>query len=175
MNHRLFSRLQPASPGVLGRRSLLLLIPCLIVAGALHGQEPPKADALPPGVEAFGGHHYLLVDEVEDLSWDVAKKQCEDWGAHLVVVTQADEAAFIAKLCDKRYMYLGASDAAEEGVWAWVDGSEWDFTHWYKGQPNDYAGGENYLATYDRGEWVDVDGSGDEFWMPTGYICEWDR
>ena len=126
-----------------------------------------------PGVEAFGGHHYLLVDDVEDLSWDKAKQQCEDWGAHLVVVTQAAEAAFIAKLCDERYMYLGASDAAEEGTWVWVDGSEWDFTHWHKGQPNDYAGGENYLATYDRGEWVDVDGSGDDFWMPTGYICEW--
>ena len=40
---------------------------------------------------------------------------------------------------------------------------------------NDYTGAENYLATYDGGKWVDVDVSGDDFWMPTGYICEWDR
>ena len=44
-----------------------------------------------------------------------------------------------------------------------------------KGQPNDYSGSEDYLATYDGGEWVDVDHSGAGFWMPTGYICEWDR
>ena len=42
-----------------------------------------------------------------------------------------------------------------------------------EGQPNNYGGDENYLATYDGGEWVDVAVSGDDFWMPTGFICEW--
>jgi hypothetical protein len=43
------------------------------------------------------------------------------------------------------------------------------------GQPNDYGGSEAFLATYDDGEWVDVEGKGEAFWMPTGFICEWSR
>jgi hypothetical protein len=44
-----------------------------------------------------------------------------------------------------------------------------------KGQPNNYGGNEHCLATYDGGEWVDVADDGNGFWMPTGYICEWER
>lgn len=161
--------------GVLLSAALLLPLLPSCLAAAPAGEPAKPADAPPPDARAFGGHHYLLVDKVEDLSWVKAKQQCEDRGAHLAVVTTAEEAAFVTTLCDGRYMYLGASDAAKEGTWVWVDGSAWQFTNWLDGQPNDYTGAENYLATYDDGEWVDVDGSGDDFWMPTGYICEWDR
>jgi hypothetical protein len=41
------------------------------------------------------------------------------------------------------------------------------------GQPNNYGGEENFLATYDGGEWVDVADEGSGFWMPKGFICEW--
>jgi len=155
-----------------GRVVLVLTAACAFTA-ALASDAKPAAP--PAGAAVHGGHHYLLVDEVEDLSWDSARTRCEQQGGHLAVVTDAEEAAFIAGLCDGRYMFLGASDADEEGRWSWVDGSDWEFTHWMKGQPNDYTGSEDYLATYDGGAWVDVDGSGDDFWMPTGYICEWDR
>ena len=128
---------------------------------------------IPKEAAAYDGHHYLLVDEIEDLSWSLARKECTDRGAHLAVVTSLEEAEFITSLCDGRYMYLGATDEANEGTWNWIDGTEWDFAYWLEGQPNDYSGHENYLATYDDGEWVDAEGSG--FWMPTGYICEWDR
>ena len=151
----------------------------LAVAGALSGAlcvvAGAEVPALPEGAVAFGDHHYTLVDEVEDLSWAGARDRCAADGGHLAVVTSAEEAQFIADLCDGRYMFLGASDEAEEGTWAWVDGTEWSFTHWMDGQPNDYTGEEDYLATYDGGQWVDVDASGSDFWMPTGYICEWDR
>jgi len=93
----------------------------------------------------------------------------------LAVVTDEEEAAFVAGLCDGRYMYLGATDRDEEGTWTWVDGTPWDYTNWMDGQPNDYNGEEDYLATYDDGEWVDVSVSGSGFWMPTGFICEWSR
>ena len=147
----------------------------LALATAAAGTDGAADSALPADAVAFGGHHYELVDEVEALSWSGAKRSCEERGAHLAVVTDADEAAFIAALCDGRYMFLGASDAGTEGEWRWVDGSAWDYTNWMAGQPNDYSGAEDYLATYDDGAWVDVDAKGDDFWMPTGYICEWDR
>ena len=146
------------------------------LAVALAAETTPPGPPPPPedSVE-FGGHHYRLVDKVEELSWTTARQTCKADGAHLVTIAGADEAAFIAKLCDDRYMYLGASDHEEEGVWKWVDGTPWEFTHWMSGQPNDYSGSEDYLATYDGGEWVDVDHAGEDFWMPSGYICEWDR
>lgn len=136
---------------------------------------PPGPPEPPEGAVEYGGHHYLMVDDVDELSWSMAKKACEEMGAYLAVVTDEAEATFVTKLCDGRYLYLGATDKDDEGNWQWVDGSAWEFTHWMKGQPNDYTGTEDYLATYDDGEWVDVDGSGDGFWMPTGYLCEWGR
>ena len=156
----------------IGIAALLVLSSSL----ALGAQDTPPGPPPPPedSVE-FGDHHYRLVDEVADLSWTSAKQACEADGAHLATVTSAAEAAFIAELCNDRYMYLGASDHEEEGVWKWADGTPWEFTHWMPGQPNDYSGSEDYLATYDGGEWVDVDHSGEDFWMPKGYICEWDR
>jgi hypothetical protein len=154
------------------RTPTLALFLCAL---ALHASATAGDDAPPDDAVTFGGHHYRLVDEVEELSWDGARSSCEEQGGHLAVVTGAEEAAFIAELCNGRYMFLGASDAEEEGSWRWVDGSPWEYTNWMKGQPNDYTGSEDYLATYDGGAWVDVDGAGDGFWMPTGYICEWDR
>jgi len=143
----------------------------LLVVLTIAGVEP--AGEAPGEAVEFDGHAYLLVDEVEDLSWEGARRQCESWGGHLAVVTSEEEFTFIADLCDGRYMYLGGTDSAEEGTWAWIDGSPWEFTRWMDGQPNDYGGSEDYLATYDDGEWVDVEGSGKAFWMPTGFICEW--
>ena len=55
----------------------------------------------------------------------------------------------------------------------WLDGSEWKYTCWMGGQPNNYFEEEHYLATYDGGDWVDVQSEGSGFWMPTGFICEW--
>lgn len=149
-----------------------IILSCTILLALGIAAEQPQH---PDGTVKFGGHAYLLVDEVEDLSWSGSKRACEKMGATLAVVTSREEADFIATLCDGRYMYLGASDAAEEGTWAWVDGTPWEFTFWAKGQPNDYGGTEDYLATYDDGLWVDVDAAGEDFWMPTGFICEWSR
>jgi hypothetical protein len=151
------------------KRTGILVLPLLLSVVVVAG-EP-----IPDGAVEFGGHHYLLVDGVEDLSWDGARARCSALGGTLAVVTSEAEASFIAELCDGRYMYLGATDNESEGEWTWVDGTPWDFTHWMSGQPNDYGGTEDYLATYDEGRWVDVAGAGDGFWMPTGFICEWKR
>ena len=136
------------------------------------GEEEPKV-SIPEGAVEFGGHHYLLFDKVEDLSWANSRKHCADQGGTLAVVTSSEEADFIAGLCDGRYMFLGASDKETEGSWVWVDGTNWGFANWMDGQPNDYGGTEDYLATYDEGLWVDVEDAGSGFWMPTGFICEW--
>ena len=70
-----------------------------------------------------------------------------------------------------RYFWLGASDKAEEGNWAWNSGAPWDFEDWMNDQPDDYMG-ENCLHAYSRSwgiGWNDwsCDKSG-------AYLCEKD-
>ena len=165
------------------------LIACLSAGLLLNAGEAPRAqeqakasakpktersaEQAPQGTRSFEGHRYLFSESIEELSWTAAKQQCEAWGGHLAVVTSKAEADFVTELCDGKYAYLGASDAKEEGRWNWVDGTPWEFTFWSDGQPNNYGDSEDYLATYDDGEWVDVDHSGAGFWMPTGFVCEW--
>lgn len=134
-----------------------------VAAKALH----PK-DAV-----EFNGHWYKAFDEVG--SWHAARKRCEEMGGYLVCIETDKEQEFVCKLADGRYLSLGATDEANEETWVWVNGAKWDFTCWMGGQPNNYGGDEHYLATYDGGEWVDVASEGGGFWMPTGFICEWDK
>ena len=133
--------------------------------------EEPAADAVP-----FGGSRYKVFDDEDrELSWQQKKVLCERMGGHLAVIETRKEQAFIVKLADGRYLSLGASDEKEEGDWRWVNGADWGPVFWAEDQPNNYGGEEHYLATYDSGLWVDVAGAGYGFWMPTGFICEWEN
>jgi hypothetical protein len=142
---------------------------CLALMGSAWAAEP----AIPADAAAFGGHHYAVVEA--DATWHEKKAACEKVGGHLAVIETAAEQAFIAKLADGRYLSLGATDEGHEDTWTWVNGAKWEFAAWMEGQPNNYGDDEHYLATYDDGAWVDVGCEGCAFWMPTGYICEWDR
>lgn len=157
----------------------LLLLAALLVAGcrgdagsARFGQIEVLPDReIPADAAAFEGHRYKVYDV--DLPWHEAKARCEAMGGHLACVETQAEQDFIAKLADGRYLYLGATDEAEEGAFVWINGAPWDYTAWYDDQPNNWDGEEHYLATYDDGLWVDVASQGDGFWMPIGFICEW--
>jgi len=70
------------------------------------------------------------------------------------------------------HVWLGASDAASEGVWKWVTGPEagtqfWQgnwtgyavngmYSNWYSGEPNNGGGVENYGEIYSNGTWNDA-------------------
>jgi hypothetical protein len=126
----------------------------------------------PPEAVEFGGHRYMAYEE--DVTWHEAKRRCEEMGGHLACIESPAEQGFVARLADGRYLYLGATDEDEEGTWRWINGHPWGFTYWMDGQPNNWGGDENYLATYDNAEWVDVAAEGEGFWMPFGFICEWE-
>lgn len=134
---------------------------------------PGETAGIPADAAAFDGHHYKVFDH--DGTWHEAKSRCEAMGGHLACIETQAEQRFIASLANGRYLSLGASDEAAEDTWVWVNGTPFTFTSWLDGQPNNYGGDENYLATYDGGDWVDVAVEGHEFWMPTGFICEWDH
>jgi len=133
--------------------------------------EHRPADAVP-----FNGHYYKVFEVTDpELTWRQKKALCERMGGYLAVIETPEEQAFIAKLANDRYLSLGASDQAVEGQWRWVNGAPWDETYWMEGQPNDYAAEEHFLATFDDGLWVDVAASGWDWWLPSGFICEWEE
>lgn len=165
----------------MARGIALILALCAAVAVGCSTPEPdgppatePVATGRPADAVEFNGHWYKVFRQ-EGLSWHEKARLCEEMGGYLACIETPEEQAFIAKLANEEYLSLGATDEEEEGAWKWVNGAPWEFTAWMDGQPNNWGGDENYLATYDEGLWVDVHAEGEDFWMPTGYICEWEE
>jgi hypothetical protein len=146
-----------------------------------HGETSPPADVqaltVPAGQSAeaqfFQGHWYQAFGR--KVSWHEARRICEEMGGYLACIESDAEQRFVADLAGGRYLYLGATDEYREGSWEWINGEPVTYSCWMDGQPNNYGGNEHYLATYDEGMWVDVADEGEGFWMPTGFLCEWDR
>lgn len=100
-------------------------------------------------------------------TWHEAKADAESRGGHLVTITSEAEWAEItvqlgAAVLDGCDPWIGASDEAVEGDWAWVTGEPWTFNHWCDGEPND-AGDEDYGRI--------IGGCGDGRWNDEG--SEW--
>uniref|UniRef100_A0A8C5FBJ0 C-type lectin domain-containing protein n=1 Tax=Gadus morhua TaxID=8049 RepID=A0A8C5FBJ0_GADMO len=74
----------------------------------------------PGGWKKFGCKCYKISDT--GLSWNESREFCVSRGADLVVVDSKEEMDFISRLYNV-YFWLGATDAAGEGTWRWVDGT----------------------------------------------------
>jgi hypothetical protein len=160
------------------RTFLALGVACGVVGAGCRTTAPATVSAVPAvrrpaDAVSFNGHWYKVVEE--DTSWHEAKKRCEAVGGYLACIETKAEQEFVAKLANGRYLSLGATDEGHEDTWTWVNGAKFGYCCWMGGQPNNSGGDEHYLATYDGGDWVDVADDGDGFWMPTGYLCEWER
>ena len=146
-------------------------------------------DDLPGGYEntwteqiaIFNGHAYAYFDVL--CSWEEAEDRCEALGGHLATITSEEEQSFVASssLGSSANYWLGATDAAEEGVWSWVTNEEWSYTNWCAadGQPDNYLfyseDGEDFLEyVVGKGQWNDRDGRYTVDNHKIGYICEWD-
>ena len=79
-------------------------------------------------------------------NWDTAKQYAESKGGHLLTITSAEEQAFIENENSVGNIWLGASDAEQEGVWKWITGESFNYSKWASGEPNDYYNGEDYLS-----------------------------
>ena len=98
----------------------------------------------------FNGHGYELIPE--PTPWQIAKKNAEEAGGYLVVITSPEEnefiKQFIQKSCQGEFCatFLGLSDSENEGTWRWVNGEKYTFQSWFpQTQPDNYLGSENVV------------------------------
>ncbi len=136
------------------------------------------------------GHSYEIV--IGSLSWTEARDAAATGGGYLATVTSAAEQDFLDALYMPRSVYndgdfqfatlwLGGSDAEEEGVWRWVVGPESGqlisagYTNWAPSEPNEFIEGEDYL-----GGWYRVDNGSQWNDLPNmlgqelrGYVVEY--
>ena len=123
----------------------------------------------------YNGHSYALFDIGS--SWEEAEAYCESVGGHLAVISTQEENDVIhayaqSRGCDN--VYIGYSDASNEGNWEWVNGESSSFTNWNEDEPNAYTPDENYAVMSQNGCWNDCAYTP---FVENGniiYVCEWE-
>uniref|UniRef100_A0A8B9H6K1 C-type lectin domain-containing protein n=1 Tax=Astyanax mexicanus TaxID=7994 RepID=A0A8B9H6K1_ASTMX len=110
----------------------------------------------------FGSSHYYI--STEKKMWHGAKKDCRERGADLVIINSEEEQEFIKR--QGKGVWIGLTDAEEEGVWKWsYEG------YWVSGEPNNADKGED-CAVFKDGiltleTWNDLPCCAENIW-----ICE---
>jgi len=81
-----------------------------------------------------GDHYYKLTDA--SLSWTQAEAEAQALGGHLVTVDDAAEQQWVSQILDGRYgsVWIGLSDQAVEGTWAWAGDGVAVYTNWGSGE-----------------------------------------
>ncbi len=125
---------------------------------------------------------------LENVTWEEAKKLCEDKGGHLATVRSDEELEEIVALAQSKgaqYIWLGAY-RANNSHWYYVTGDALTYTKWDKGEPSavDMDGTkEDYLLLWYRANidtWCYNDMRNDPISVAPGYkgklayICQYD-
>ncbi|XP_019728526.1 low affinity immunoglobulin epsilon Fc receptor-like [Hippocampus comes] len=99
---------------------------------------------------------YYISEKGETKSWTLSRRDCQDRGGDLVIVTSKAEEDFISVYYDR--VWIGLSDLDHEGEWKWVNGNKLDFEgFWQKGEPNDKSSAENCVEHSRSGRgWNDM-------------------
>jgi hypothetical protein len=72
-------------------------------------------------------------------SWDQARAACQALGLPLVIIRSKevdDDLISLVQQLQVTEFWAGASDAAQEGTWVWVDGSPVVYSGWLPNEPN---------------------------------------
>lgn len=104
-----------------------------------------------PILNPDNGHYYEFIPD--RVTWPVAKAAAEAMtfmGAqgHLVDIHDASENMFVRNLIagnPQNAAWIGLNDIAVEGVFEWTTGAPLTYTNWAPGEPNNAAGGEDFV------------------------------
>ncbi|KAM9384782.1 CD209 antigen-like protein C [Pholidichthys leucotaenia] len=119
------------------------------------------------GWTRFGGSCYFK--STEKKRWSESRKDCQDRGADLVIITSPEEQNFLIKLTQKSYHWIGLRTIQTEtsgSEWQWVDGSQPKITFWDSRHVNPY---DNMcgVCCCSQGTWTWSNNENDKTW-----ICE---
>jgi len=140
-------------------------------------------DGLSDALELCGMFYQPILG---DFNWKEAKADAERLGGHLATITSAGEQELLYQFVGEQLFYdyhlwLGAEDVDGDGLWSWVTGEPFEYTHWAstnttswpENRPlegSDRAMKIDYNSTR-RGEgqyWYDV-----SRWYRSGYLLEY--
>ncbi|KAM8765613.1 C-type lectin domain family 4 member G isoform 2-T2 [Rhynchonycteris naso] len=105
----------------------------------------------------FRGSCYLF--SVLRATWEDSQRNCAGASAHLVIVEDLDEQAFLTRNTKGRGYWLGlraVRRASKIQGYQWVDGVQLSFSHWNQGEPNDSQGREDCIMMLRTGLWNDA-------------------
>ena len=118
----------------------------------------------------FQGHLYQLVKK-QNVSWDQAKKYCEEKKSYLAAITSEAENEEIARLVKQHgeeAFIGGVRKDADNFRWVSASGEEFTYSNWRDGEPDYHNHGtcqvrdpygefakENYVGMYTDGTWND--------------------
>ncbi|XP_041636061.1 ladderlectin-like isoform X2 [Cheilinus undulatus] len=102
----------------------------------------------PLGWAGHNGRCFIYIPS--PTTWAYAEKRCQARGGNLASVHSFDEYIFIQEMIlevSRGYplAWLGGSDAQQEYVWLWSDGSYFNFPLWCPGQPDNKSGWQNCI------------------------------
>ncbi|KAG9274153.1 macrophage mannose receptor 1-like [Astyanax mexicanus] len=158
-------------------------VPLPVINGTSHSSSPevsftsttvPSSDtsttAVPPsnttttavplvcqnGWSRFGSRCFRVF--TSSTTWTASEQNCVAMGGHLASVHSSEEYTFILNLLisvTNNAAWIGGTDAAQEGVWVWTDGSAFNYSNWYSLQPDNYLNVENCILINWGGGWND--------------------
>ncbi|WP_052700059.1 lectin-like protein [Methylocucumis oryzae] len=138
-------------------------------------------------------HYYQRFDKSR--GWHDAKAYCERLGGYLATLTSASEQDFVWKNfggtnSQTEALWLGATDEEQEGVWRWITGERWKYSHWHSTQPNNagsfqqhylFMATVNYPVSPVHSFWGDsasintMGASGYDVAYTLSTLCEWNE
>ncbi|XP_070569367.1 perlucin-like protein [Ptychodera flava] len=142
--------------------TILALVSCMMFTSAFAGS--CKDGWIKYDKNCYYGYVHPL------FTYDEARTICDGMSSDLAIVDDADENLFLEQFTQGSYsIWIGLSDAAEEGNWVWVDNSGISYTNWSDGEPNNSGGDENCAHILDNkdGKWNDSHCSD-----LRGFVCE---
>lgn len=123
------------------------------------------------------GHYYEYIKGNKTWSAANTAAQAMTFGGkqgHLVTIASAGENDFIRDLpgseLDLR-AWIGFTDTAVEGTFAWLTGEPVTYTNWNAGEPSNSGGAEDWVEIFKSGVWND---NTDYTGYNQGYVVEFD-
>jgi hypothetical protein len=115
-------------------------------------------------------HQYQFINQAK--TWQDAKADCEARGGYLATISSGAENALVTNLAPPGTweIWIGFTDEASEGTWAWITGEPALYTNWNEWEPNDAGGDEDHAEiSIGTGRWNDNSG-----WRTRAYVCEFE-